>query len=128
VTSAFAVPAAAGIPVTHRGQSRQVTVITGHDAVSPGGLPADLDWAALARGRGTLVVLMGVAALPTIQAGLLGAGMDPATPVAIVENGWTPAQRVTTGGLDEIADRARERGVESPAVIVIGDVAGHARP
>ena len=128
VTSAFAVPAAAGIPVTHRGQSRQVTVITGHDAVSPGGLPADLDWAALARGRGTLVVLMGVAALPTIQAGLLGAGMDPATPVAIVENGWTPAQRVTTGALDEIADRARERGVESPAVIVIGDVAGHARP
>jgi len=127
VTSAFAVPAAAGIPVTNRGQSRQVTVLSGHDAVSPGGLPADLDWAALASGRGTLVFLMGVAALPAISAGLLGVGMDPATSVAIVENGWTPAQRVTAGRLDEIADLAAARGVESPAVIVIGEVAAHAQ-
>ncbi|WP_395725753.1 uroporphyrinogen-III C-methyltransferase [Nakamurella sp.] len=127
VTSAFAVPAAAGIPVTNRGQSRQVTVISGHDAVTPDGLPVDLDWAALARGHGTLVVLMGVAALPVIAAGLLGAGLDPATPVAIVENGWTPAQRVTAGRLDEIAELARGAGVESPAVIVIGAVAGHAQ-
>ncbi len=125
VTSAFAVPAAAGIPVTNRGQSRQVTVLSGHDAISEG-MPADLNWHGLADGRGTLVFLMGVAALPAICSGLLGAGMDPATPAAIVENGWTAAQRVTAGRLDEIADRARERGVESPAVIVIGQVAGHA--
>jgi uroporphyrin-III C-methyltransferase/precorrin-2 dehydrogenase/sirohydrochlorin ferrochelatase len=126
VASAFAVPAAAGIPVTNRGQSRQVTVLSGHDAVSRDGLPADLDWHGLARGRGTLVFLMGAAALPAICAGLLGAGMDPATPVAIVENGWTPAQRVTTGPVEGIADLARARGVRSPAVIVIGDVAAHA--
>jgi uroporphyrin-III C-methyltransferase/precorrin-2 dehydrogenase/sirohydrochlorin ferrochelatase len=130
VTSAFAVPAAAGIPVTNRGQSRQVTVISGHDAVVAddrgAGLPEDLDWPALARGDGTLVVLMGVAALPAIAAGLLGAGMDPATPVAIVQDGWTRAQRVTAGRLDEIADLARARGVESPAVIVIGVVAAQA--
>lgn len=125
VTSAFAVPAAAGIPVTNRGQSRQVTVLSGHDAVSPDGLAEDLDWPTLARGDGTLVVLMGVAALPAICAGLLGAGMDPGTPVAIVENGWTADQRVTSGRLDEIAGRARTRAVESPAVIVIGAVAAH---
>lgn len=127
VTSAFAVPAAAGIPVTNRGQSRQVTVLSGHDAVSDG-RPADLDWAGLTRGGGTLVFLMGVAALPAISAGLLGAGMDPATSAAIVENGWTPSQRVTAGRLDEIAGLARERGVQSPAVIVIGAVAAHAQP
>jgi uroporphyrin-III C-methyltransferase/precorrin-2 dehydrogenase/sirohydrochlorin ferrochelatase len=126
VTSAFAVPAAAGIPVTNRGQSRQVTVLSGHDAVSPDGVPTDIDLDGLVRGRGTLVVLMGVAALPAICAGLLGAGMDPTTPVAIIENGWTPAQRVTTGPVGSIAALAAERGVQSPAVIVIGEVASHA--
>lgn len=127
VTSAFAAPAAAGIPVTNRGQSRQVTVLSGHDAVSPDGLPADLDWPALARGDGTLVVLMGVAALPAIAAGLLGAGMDPATPVAIVQDGWAATQRVTAGPIDRIADLARARDVRSPAVIVIGAVAANAQ-
>lgn len=131
VTSAFAVPAGAGIPVTNRGESRQVTVISGHDAVTTGdhgdGLPADIDWRGLADGRGTLVVLMGVAALPAICAGLLGAGMDPATPVAIVQDGWGATQRVTAGPIDRIADLARVRDVRSPAVIVIGAVAAHAQ-
>lgn len=128
VTSAFAVPAAAGIPVTNRGESRQVTILSGHDAVSPDGLPADLNWPALARGDGTLVVLMGVAALTAICAGLLGAGMDPATPVAIVQDGWGATQRVTAGPIDQIVELARARDVRSPAVIVIGAVAAHARP
>jgi uroporphyrin-III C-methyltransferase/precorrin-2 dehydrogenase/sirohydrochlorin ferrochelatase len=122
VTSAFAVPAAAGIPVTHRGQSRRVTVLSGHDAEEI------TDWAGLAGGLGTLVVLMGVAALPSITAGLLGAGMDPATPVAIIESGCGDRQRVTTGPVEAIGELARERGVASPAVIVIGEVASHARP
>ena len=66
---------------------------------------------------------MGVAALPAISAGLLGGGIDPQTPVAIVENGWSTQQRVTSGTITDIADRATEVGVQSPAVIVIGDVA-----
>jgi uroporphyrin-III C-methyltransferase/precorrin-2 dehydrogenase/sirohydrochlorin ferrochelatase len=121
VTSAFSVPAAAGIPVTHRGLSRQVTVISGHDAID--GHPTGVNWSALATGGGTIVVLMGVGALPAISAGLLGGGIDPQTPVAIVENGWSTQQRVTSGTIADIACRATEVGVQSPAVIVIGDVA-----
>lgn len=122
VSSAFAVPLAAGIPVTHRRTARQVTVLTGHD--EDGLIRAD--WAALAGSEGTLVVLMGVAALPTIGDELLAHGMDPGTPVAVIEKGCSPAQRVTVGALSEIADLAHRRGVVSPAVIVIGEVASFA--
>jgi len=118
VTSAFAVPAAAGIPVTHRGLARQVTVLSGHDALE--GSDAD-DWRVLASDGGTLVILMGVAALPRICAGLLAAGMDASTPVAVIENGWSPEQRVTRGSVQDIVERARN--ARSPAVIVIGAVA-----
>lgn len=117
VSSAFAVPAAAGIPITHRGLSRSVTVVSGHDAAAVG------DWSGLAGLDGTLVVLMGVAALPLITAGLLGAGKDPATPVAVIERGCTPEQQVTRAGLADVASLAAARGIESPAVIVIGEVA-----
>jgi uroporphyrin-III C-methyltransferase/precorrin-2 dehydrogenase/sirohydrochlorin ferrochelatase len=116
VTSAFAVPAAAGIPVTHRGLSRQVTVLSGHDA-------GDITWANYADGAGTLVVLMGVAALPAICAGLLAAGMNPQTPAAVIEDGWSVQQRVTCGTVRDIVRRATDIGVVSPAVIVIGNVA-----
>jgi len=118
VTSAFAVPAAAGIPVTHRGLARQVTVLSGHDALE--GSDAD-DWRVLASDGGTLVILMGVAALPRICAGLLAAGMNPDTPVAVIEKGWSPEQRVTRGTVQDIVERARN--ARSPAVIVIGAVA-----
>ncbi|WP_432483658.1 uroporphyrinogen-III C-methyltransferase [Kineococcus esterisolvens] len=117
VTSAFAVPAAAGIPVTHRGLSRSVTVVTGHDALDGTALTA------LAALEGTLVVLMGVSTLPTLAAGLVAHGKDPATPVAVVEEGWTPRQRTTTAPLERIAAVAAERGVRSPAVVVVGAVA-----
>jgi uroporphyrin-III C-methyltransferase / precorrin-2 dehydrogenase / sirohydrochlorin ferrochelatase len=120
VTSAFSVPAAAGIPVTHRGLSRQVTVLSGHDALDG---HTEVNWGALAAGGGTLVVLMGVAALPAICDGLLAGGMDAGTPVAIVENGWSTDQRVTTGTIRDIAAAAAAVCVGSPAVIVIGDVA-----
>ncbi|WP_432501452.1 uroporphyrinogen-III C-methyltransferase [Kineococcus arenarius] len=117
VTSAFAVPAAAGIPVTHRGLARSVTVLTGHDVPDRGAL------AALAALGGTLVVLMGVSTLPRLAEGLVEAGKDPDTPVAVVEDGWTPRQRTTTAPLREIARVAAERGVRSPAVVVVGAVA-----
>ncbi|MCI2239375.1 uroporphyrinogen-III C-methyltransferase [Paenibacillus sp. TRM 82003] len=113
VTSAFAVPAAAGIPVTHRGVSRSVTVVDGH---------GDLDGAALARLGGTLVVLMGVSTLPAIAEALLANGKDPATPVALVEAGWTPQQRTTTAPLSEVVRVARDAGVRAPAVVVVGGV------
>lgn len=119
VSSAFAVPLAAGIPVTHRGIARQVTVLTAHE--QDGTVQAD--WPALTRAGGTLVVLMGVAALPQISAGLLTAGMAADTAVAIVQDGHTPAQRVVTGPLDGIAELAAQQQVRSPAVIVIGAVA-----
>ncbi|WP_432570671.1 uroporphyrinogen-III C-methyltransferase [Kineococcus sp. SYSU DK005] len=117
VTSAFAVPAAAGIPVTHRGLARSVTVVTGHDVGEPGAL------APLAALEGTLVVLMGVSTLPQLAAGLIAHGKDPATPVAVVEDGWSPRQRTTTAPLERIAAVAAERGVRAPAVVVVGAVA-----
>ena len=115
VTSAVAVPAAAGIPVTHRGLARQVTIASGHEG---------LDWDVLAALDGTLVLLMAVTALPMATAGLVRAGRDPATPAAVVESGWTPHQRTTVATLGTIAEVARERGVEAPAVVVVGDVVG----
>ncbi|MBO3084241.1 uroporphyrinogen-III C-methyltransferase [Cellulomonas fengjieae] len=118
VTSALAVPAAAGIPVTHRGLARQLTILSAHDATP--------DWRVLARLEGTLVLLMGVAQLPAHTRALLAHGKDPGTPVAIVENGTLPGQRTTVGTLADIADRARERGVGNPAVVVVGDVAAMA--
>ncbi|HSK26660.1 MAG TPA: uroporphyrinogen-III C-methyltransferase [Jiangellales bacterium] len=114
VTSAFSVPAAAGIPVTHRGVAKQVTVVSGHEG---------LDWPTLARLEGTLIVLMGVSLLETTAARLIEHGRDPATPVAVVEDGYGPRQRTTTGTLATIGDLARQRGVRPPAVVVVGDVA-----
>ena len=113
VTSAVAVPAAAGIPVTHRGLARQVTIASGHEG---------LDWAALARLDGTLVLLMGVSTLGAASAALIQHGKPAGTPAAVIESGFTDRQRTTTGTLATIADLARERDVQPPAVVVIGDV------
>lgn len=118
VTSAVAVPAAAGVPVTHRGLSTSVTVVTGHvgDATAPGGV----DWEALGRAGGTLVVLMGMANREEIARRLAAAGRPPATPVAVVEWGTTPRQRTARTTLGELASVT----LASPAVIVVGAVAG----
>jgi uroporphyrin-III C-methyltransferase/precorrin-2 dehydrogenase/sirohydrochlorin ferrochelatase len=113
VTSAFSVPAAAGIPVTHRGLAKQVTVVSGHEG---------LDWASLAALEGTLVVLMGVSLLDRTAERLVEHGRDPGTPVAVVEDGYGPRQRTTVGTLATIGGLARERGVRAPAVVVVGDV------
>lgn len=112
VTSAISVPAAAGIPVTHRGLSRGFTVLTGHEDV--GRVPAADDH--------TLILLMGVAHLPQTTAGLLANGRDPQTPAAIIEDGYGPRQRTTVGTLATIAARAVEAGVRPPAITVVGDV------
>ncbi|MGH8981831.1 MAG: uroporphyrinogen-III C-methyltransferase [Acidimicrobiales bacterium] len=117
VTSALAVPAVAGVPVTHRGLSTSVTVVTGHvgDATAPGGV----DWESLGRAGGTLVVLMGMANRAEIARRLLGAGRPASTPVAVVTWGTTDAQRTARTTLGQLAEVA----LGSPAVIVIGDVA-----
>ena len=120
ISSSIAAPAAAGIPVTHRGLSTHVTIVTGHE--DPAKPETQTDWAALARAGGTLVVLMGVGRLARIAEALINAGRAPETPVGIVEHGTLPTQRVTTGTLATIADVAAEAGVGSPAVTIIGDV------
>ena len=113
VTSAVAVPAAVGIPVTHRGLARQFTVVSGHDG---------LDWSSLAAVKGTVVLLMGVSRLREIASQLISHGRDPGTPAAVVEDGYGPDQRLTVGTLETIPDLAAARDVRPPAVIVLGDV------
>jgi uroporphyrin-III C-methyltransferase len=121
VTSAVAGPAAAGIPVTHRDHASSVSVVTGHE--DPTKEESAVDWGALAATGGTIVVLMGVGRLPEYAAALREAGMDPGTPVALIERATWPDSRVATGTLGtatEVRDRA---GIEPPAVTVIGEVA-----
>jgi uroporphyrin-III C-methyltransferase len=119
VSSAVAVPASAGIPVTHRGVSQQFTVVSGH--VAPGD-PSTVDWAGLARGGGTIVVLMGVTHLPVIASALVRGGRPPATPVAVVTAGTTPDEVVLTSTLAEVGADAAAAGVRPPAVVVVGEV------
>jgi uroporphyrin-III C-methyltransferase len=120
VTSAVAVPALGGVPVTHRGLSQGFTVVSGH--VPPGDPRSTLDWGALARGGTTLVLLMAVQTLPDIAVELLAQGMDPGTPVACVQDGGLAGQLVVRGPLDQAADLAGK--VRAPAVVVVGAVAG----
>ncbi len=119
VTSAIAVPAYAGIPVTHRDFCSSVHIITGHKRE---GQEYDIDFEALARTRGTLVFLMGIAALDDICAGLLEAGMDPATPAAVLEKGTTAHQRRIVADLKSLPEQARRQKVSTPAIIVVGKV------
>jgi len=114
VSSAFAAPAAAGIPVTHRGVSTSVTVVTGH-----GGHPSVVDWASIGTTTGTLVVLMGMAERASIAGALLATGRPATTPVAVVHWGTTDRQRVERTTLDRLADV----DLPAPAAIVIGPVA-----
>ncbi len=117
VTSAIAVPAAAGIPVTHRRLASAFAVVTGHECEGV----STLDWEALARVP-TLVVLMGLSALPEIIARLLEHGADPDTPAAAIASGTLPAQRVVVATLATLAERVAEEGLEAPVTVVIGEV------
>ncbi len=122
MTAGLAAPAYAGIPVTHRGLSTAVALVTGHTRDDGGG-EAAVDWQALAAFPGTLVFYMGVSALPAIADGLRGAGRPGEEPAAVIEAGTLPGQRVVTGTLATIAGRAREAEVRAPSVTVIGAVA-----
>lgn len=117
VTSAVGVPACAGIPVTHRGLSNAFAVITAHRA---NGQNDDLNWAAIAA-IDTLVVLMGVGRLSHVVAMLTGHGRSPETPAAIIERGTQSGERIVTGTLGDIVERATLAGIRPPAIIVIGE-------
>ena len=119
VTSAVSVPAAAGIPVTHRGVTASFVVASAHE-----GADHVLRAAADAAPDATLVLLMGVTRLRETAAALVRAGRPADTPVALVERGWTPQQRTTTTTLGRAADDAARAGVRAPAVVVVGEVVG----
>ena len=116
VSSALAAPAAAGIPVTHRGLSASVTIVNGHDADQH-------DWSALARSAGTLVFLMAVERLEDIAERLLSNGRSVVEPAAVVQWATTPHQRVVAAPLSDIAVEARAAGLAAPAVLVVGPTA-----
>jgi uroporphyrinogen III methyltransferase/synthase len=121
VSAGVAAPAYAGIPVTHRSLASAVAFVTGHEDPSRAG--SALDWEALARFPGTLVIYMGVRSLSTIVARLLAAGLSRDRPAAVIERGTLPGQRVVGGPLASIAEVAAEEGLRAPAVTVIGPVA-----
>ncbi|WP_189211678.1 uroporphyrinogen-III C-methyltransferase [Actinokineospora fastidiosa] len=122
VTSAFAVPALADVPVTHRGVAHEVVVVSGHVAPDD---PASLtDWSALARLHGTIVLMMGVEKLPLFAATLVRNGRSPDTPVAVIQEGTMRTERVLRSTLDKVADDVVTAGIRPPAVTVIGPVAG----
>lgn len=118
VTSAVAVPAYAGIPLTHRGVTSGFHVVQGHESVDS---PA-VDWPALAKTRQTIVILMGLANLPDIVGQLLGAGMSADTPVAVVRWGTTNRQQSLLGTLGDIDGRVKRAQLHPPATIIIGEV------
>jgi uroporphyrin-III C-methyltransferase/precorrin-2 dehydrogenase/sirohydrochlorin ferrochelatase len=117
VTSALSVPAAAGIPVTHRGITSSVLVLSGHDG--PAGIA---EQAAAAPADATLVLLMGTRTLSAVAAALIADGRCPQTPAAVIERGWTPQQRTLVATLGDIAEVAAGAEAKSPAIVVVGDV------
>ncbi|MDH3474438.1 MAG: siroheme synthase CysG [Rhodospirillales bacterium] len=118
ITAAAGCAAAAGIPLTFRGEAQAVTFLTGH---ATNGEP-DLDWAGLVGGRQTLAIYMGVSTAGTMAARLIEHGLDPATPVAVIENGTLPNQKVATGSLAGLETLLRAQGIEGPALIIVGEV------
>ncbi|MFI6867060.1 uroporphyrinogen-III C-methyltransferase [Nocardia sp. NPDC050406] len=122
VTSAISVPALAGIPVTHRGVTHEFVVVSGH--VAPDHPDSLVDWPALARLRGTIVLLMAVERIEQFAAALLDGGRAADTPVTIVQEGSLRTQRVVRADLSTVAERVRSEAIRPPAIIVIGPTAG----
>ncbi|MDX2235930.1 MAG: siroheme synthase CysG [Hyphomonadaceae bacterium] len=120
ITAALGVAAEAQIPLTHRDHAQAVTFVTGHArAGGPGP-----DWTALAQERCTLVVYMGVDTAAQTSAALIAAGRDPATPVAVIENGTAPTMKRADGLLRDLAHLIAQAGIVGPALLIIGEVAG----
>ncbi len=120
VTAAIAVPAYAGIPLSHRDYTSSIAFITGHERSDSEA--SKINWKALASFNGTLVFLMGIKNLENIVNRLMGNGMAPYTPVAIIEWGTMPEQKTVVGNLESIVDIARSNSVSPPAIVVVGDV------
>lgn len=120
VTSAIAVPAYAGITVTHRDATSSFAVITGHE--KPDKTESSIQWDKISTGIGTLVFLMGVENLPFICKSLIDNGRDPSTPIALIHRGTTPQQKVLSGTLADIVDKVKKAEFKPPAVIVVGEV------
>lgn len=123
VTSAVAVPECAGIPVTHRAVSRSFHVITGHTREDGGCLPPGFE--AYGTIPGTLVFLMGLGQLPAIAKGLMEGGKSPDTPAAVIEKGTLPGERAVRAPLCRLYEAAREAGIGTPAIIVVGETASY---
>jgi len=126
LSSAITVPAAAGIPVTHRGVAHEFTVISGH--LPPGHPESLVDWSAVGRLRGTVVLLMAVQNLPAIATALLDGGRPAKTPVAVVCEGTMPGERTVLSTLDGVGADVESEGVRPPAIVVVGDVVAVAHP
>ncbi|MEU4229009.1 uroporphyrinogen-III C-methyltransferase [Nonomuraea sp. NPDC026600] len=120
ITSAVAVPAVAGVPVTHRGVSQDFHVISVH--VAPDNPQSTVDWPGLARSRGTLVLMMAVERLAKVAEALLRDGRPPETPVMVVQDGTLPTQRAVVAPLSTVADRVSAAGIRPPAIVIVGDV------
>ncbi|WP_199583077.1 uroporphyrinogen-III C-methyltransferase [Blastococcus sp. TF02-09] len=126
VTSAVGVPGLAGVPVTHRGLTHEFVVVSGH--LPPGHPQSLVDWSAIGRLRGTVVVLMGVETAPAIAAALIGHGRAPDTPVAVVVEGSTGRERTLRTTLADLGATMAAESVRPPAVWVVGDVVALAGP
>ncbi|MGC3861720.1 uroporphyrinogen-III C-methyltransferase [Micromonospora chersina] len=122
VTSAISVPAAAGVPVTHRAVAHEFTVVSGH--VAPDSPASLVRWESLAGLRGTLVILMGLKNLAAISATLVAHGKPAGTPAAVIQEGTTTAQRTLRSALGTVAADVATAGLRPPAIVVIGDVVG----
>lgn len=120
VTAGIAAPAYMGIPITHRSAGSSVTFVTGHEEIDkarPG-----VDWRGLARSSDGLVIYMGLHNLRRIGEELIAGGLDPSTPVAVIQQGTVRGQRELVASLGVLADRVEQEGFESPAIVVIGQV------
>ncbi|QNG19173.1 uroporphyrinogen-III C-methyltransferase [Rhodococcus triatomae] len=125
ITSAISVPSAAGIPVTHRGVTHEFVVVSGH--VAPDHPDSLVDWPALARLRGTLVLLMAVERIGLFADALVAGGRPPETPVTVVQEGTLRTQRTVRADLATVAQRVRDEAIRPPAIVVVGTVAGFSR-